>query len=175
MLLKKLFLLITYFIFLNEVKSQTLLHDSLYVGKRGNVVWNRKIATTHMANEQFTSFYPIFYRTSSANKWQKAGWLGKNISSQLLASNEKIAKEFSLYKKNKKASYWMMGAAAGFITGWTVYTAVELNKTNSVRAYIKPISLLLLGGFEVSFYIGRRLNTNGDKYLNYAVYYYNKF
>ncbi len=158
-----------------QTHAQTLHQDSLYIGKRGNVVWNRPISTRNIGNVKFTSYYTIFYRHSSFDQWRRVGLLGKNIEPLLLNKNDNCAKGFLQYKKNKKESYWLLGLAGGFLASWTLYTAIELNRSNSIQTYIKPIPLALLAGFELCFYLGKQINNKGDQHLNYAVYYYNKF
>ena len=164
---KCIYLLIIISLSLN-LGAQFSKNDSLFVGKRGNVIWDRKINVFNLGNEKWTSYYRIYFKKAGDSDWQKVGRFGKNIYPHL-SKSEEVLLNYNTYKAQKKQSYVLLSSAIGILTGWTLYTAYELNRTNDITVYLKPIPIAMLVGFEVCFYLGKRKNTKGDLYLIQAI------
>ncbi len=166
--MKKLILIILFIGISSTVKSQFSKNDSLFVGKRGNVIWDRKIHVFNLGNEEWTSYYRIYFKRAGDTEWHKVRKLGANIFPYLKKSDTAMS-NFYEFKRHKKQSYVLLLSAITILTGWMFYTAHELNRTNDISTYIKPIPLTMLAGFEVCFYLGKRKNTKGDLKLIQAV------
>jgi hypothetical protein len=165
---KSIFICVPFLLFAVSLKAQFSKSDSLQVGKRGNVIWDRKISVFNLGNEQWNYYYKIFYRSGTDAHWHKTGPLGRKLK-PYFENNEAAKQQFNLYRRQKKRSFLMLGAAGASLGAWTTYTAYELNRTNDLKTYVKPLPLLLLTSYFVTFYFGRKTNIKGDIHLLRAV------
>lgn len=169
----KVFLLISFVMF--TIYSGFCQVEKLYLGKRKNVFWDRKVSQSNLGSI-YTYYYPIFFKTSLNKKYAKTGLFGKNIGPHLNLDIPLVASEFKNYKANKKWSYVLLGATITSLSAWIYTSAKYMDRTGDYRilAFFRPQSLSLLGGYFVCFYSSIYLNLNGDKHLKKAVYVHNK-
>jgi hypothetical protein len=163
---KSLILLVITLASNESAHAQFFSRDYLFVGKRGNVVWDRKISVVNMGNEKWNFYYPIYFKTSVDTNWKKTGILGSRIKPLL---NESALPSFESYRRKKLISYYLLGVSVGSLMSWAYYTSYKMVETNSLKAYIHPVSLLLLGSYVVCFEAGKKVNVRGDIFLVKAV------
>ncbi len=150
--------------------------DVIYLGKKGNIILDKNISSSNL-NSIFTYYYPVYYKTSETNKYQKTGIFGRHIAPQLVMNLPEVEEEFRRYKTDKKLSYALLGGAIGSIASWTYISAKYIDRTGDQRigAFFKPQHLPLLAGYFACFYGSIHINLSGDRHLKNAVNYHNKY
>lgn len=157
--------------------SQNTKDSILYIGKRGNVVWDRHIQAKHLGKMFYTYYYPIFYKMPVDNqrRWKKIGLLGKRVAPYL--TEPKSQALFLKYQHQKLISYIALPVTVSCLAGWAYWGGQynwKYNRNNPeigkvIGAYFRPVGVTLLVGYFVSFYGGMYLNTKADLYLKKAV------
>ncbi len=152
---------------------------NILIGKRKNIIWDRKITGKNIGNMFYNSYYPIYFKPSIKTQWQKIGLLGQNIQ-PYLSDNDSSYKLFRKYRQNKGISYASLPVTSACLLIWA-YSAGAYNLRNNIGkdpiyifgSYLRPYSLVFLGSYFVSYYLGMRFNARGDIYLKKSVDYRN--
>lgn len=150
-----------------RLDGQFSRNDFLFVGKRGNVIWDRRVSVFNMGNDKWNAYYAIRFRSSIDTNWKKAGLLGGRLRPFMMDSAER--REFSFYRRKKLGSYLLVAASAGSIVFWSWYTTDHMVKTGSLRSYLKPLSIISLASYIVCLEVGKKVNVRGDIFLLNAV------
>src|SRR5687767_143508 len=106
--------------FAYPLAAQFSKNDSLFVGKRGNVVRDRKISVFNLGNEKWNYYYAIYFRTAAQPAWRKTGLTGRHIE-PCFRKNDAAMALFRQYQRDKKTSYVLLAASITFLTGWAFY------------------------------------------------------
>lgn len=95
-----LILLLSTFFYINSLQSQ---NHFIYLGKKGNVLWNKKIHASNLGHP-FTYYYPIYYKTSQSRKYSKTGIFGKSIKPELRLNIPEVIKSTKKIKEGVMCS-----------------------------------------------------------------------
>ncbi|MFP5470049.1 MAG: hypothetical protein ACLGGV_00490 [Bacteroidia bacterium] len=145
--------------------------DSLFVGKRKNFIWDRKIDEKNLGDTKYTYYYPIYYNTNSNPKYQYIGLLGGNIKERLFLYDDS-KREFIKYRNRKTISFVLLPAAIGGIILWVDKGAEEVINSQP-NPFLSQNSLPYLGIFFAGFMGGIYINTKADLNLRLSVTLYN--
>lgn len=145
-------------------------NEYITLGKRKNIIWDRKIDSTNLAT-MYTYYYPIFFKINDS-KFTKIGLYGKHLFPHLNYSVKEVNTEFYKFRRNKILSHILLTSSISFLSFWIYRGAKYYIKTgdnNPFNAYFKNKQSLFIIGYTVSISSSIFLNIRGDKKLINAI------
>lgn len=163
-----LFLVLT--VFQNVLgQQQDSIKYNIELGKRGNILYNRKISF-HNIGVYSTAFKRIYFKESKYDEFKSIGFLGWKIK-PLLKNNSLAYKEFKKYRNYKLASYTTLASAPIVAIAWLA-SASYYNRRTAMTRRRSPLNLFPDGAFYLfpfsifSLSIGSiLLNQQADRHL----------
>jgi hypothetical protein len=146
-------------------------NDSIFIGKRGNLVWDKKIQEINLGNTWFTYYYPIYFKRNRNDEFQRIGFLGNKLKDDL-NSLPASKREFKKYRIKKSLSFFALPVAASSLLIWTNIGIDEVI-IGHPRPFLSNKSLPFLGTYLICFTGGIYLNTKADINLLISVRNYN--
>jgi len=124
-------------------KTDTLKYE-IELGKKGNIIYNRKISF-HNMGVYSTPFTRIFFKESKFDEFKSVGFLGRKIK-PIIQENPLALIEFKKYRNYKLASYTTL-ASAPIITMVWFASANYYNRRFAMSRRRGPINLIPDGAF----------------------------
>lgn len=129
---------------INYAQDIDSLWTEIELGKRGNILFNRKISF-HNIGIFSSPFKRIFFKESKYDEFKSIGFLGWKIK-PLLKNNSLAFKEFKKYRNYKLASYATLASAPIVAIAWLA-TANYYNRRTAMTRRRAPMNLVPDGAF----------------------------
>jgi len=166
-------LLLTIF-FVQAIFNCSSQNEYITLGKRKNLIWDRKIDSTNLAT-MYTYYYPVYFKVNDS-KFSKAGIYGRHLFPYLSYSGKQVNSEFYKFRRNKIFSHVLLASSVSFLLFWIYRGAKYYANTgdnNPFNMYFKNKQALFILGYTFSITGSIFLNIRGDKKLINTINFHN--
>ncbi len=129
---------------INYAQQIDSLKYEIELGKRGNIIFNRKISFQNMGVYS-SPFARVFFKEGKFDDYKSIGFLGWKIK-PLIKDNTLALIEFKKYRKNKLASYATLASAPMIAILWLA-SASYYNRRTVMTRRRGPLNLVPDGAF----------------------------